>query len=367
MYNSSRKLVQTGQACFRFIAAQRDIVVQHVKTFSGDFDRMCRERKQAIARFAVASCLCGALIVHFTLPFAETGAVSAGQVQGPGAAQTGVGGGGYPEKATLEGQHEADVSLEMGMLEPESFSKPQMLLYNSYAIKKDDMIGDLAISFGLNEDTLISINGIKNTRLIQIGQVLRIPNQDGILYTVKNNDTLETIAEKYKSDATAIQLANELFSGAALSGTVLFIPGARLDWTERQEINGDLFIWPAAGYITSPYGYRRWPFGGGNVRQFHSGLDIGASAGSPVRAAMSGRVSSVGWDDVLGNFVVISHHSGYRTMYGHMSTVRVKSGAYVGTGERVGDVGSTGLSTGPHLHFTVYKNGVTVNPRNLMK
>jgi murein DD-endopeptidase MepM/ murein hydrolase activator NlpD len=229
------------------------------------------------------------------------------------------------------------------------------------------MIGDLATSFGLNEDTLISINGIKNTRLIQIGQVLRIPNQDGIFYTVKNNDPLETIAEKYSSDAAAIQLANELFSDTALSGTVLFIPGARLDWTERQEINGDLFIWPVAGYITSPYGYRRWPFGSGNIRQFHSGLDIGAPSGTPVRAAISGRVSSVGWDDVLGNYVVISHHSGYRTMYGHMSTVRVKSGAYVGTGERVGDVGSTGMSTGPHLHFTVYKNGVTVNPRTLMK
>jgi len=86
-----------------------------------------------------------------------------------------------------------------------------------------------------------------------------------------------------------------------------------------------------------------------------------------VRAAMSGRVSAVGWDDVLGNYIVISHHAGYRTMYGHLSAARVKTGAYVGTGERIGDVGSTGLSTGPHLHFTVFKNGVTVNPRTLLK
>jgi len=371
LYKNSHKLLQTGRACCGFVAVLRSTVLQHIKTISQNSYRICRERKRTIARFAVAFCLCGALVVNFLLPLAERGTVSA-QVQGPGAAQTGVGGGSYPEKAALEGralegQLEADLSLEMGVLEPESFSKPQILLYNSYAIKKGDMIGDLAIGFGLNEDTLISINGIKNTRLIQIGQVLRIPNQDGIFYTVKHNDTLETIAQKYSSDAAAIQLANELFSDTALSGTVLFIPGARLDWTERQEINGDLFIWPAAGYITSPYGSRRWPFGSGNVRHFHSGLDIGASMGSPVRAAMSGRVSAVGWDDVLGNYAVISHHSGYRTMYGHMSTVRVKSGAYVGTGERIGDVGSTGMSTGPHLHFTVYKNGVTVNPRNLMK
>ena len=370
-YKNSLKLLQTGQACLRFITTFRSTVLQHTQIFVRNSHRVYRERKQAITRLTVAFCLCGALALNFLLPIAGLGAVSEAHLQGPGAAQTGVGGGSYPEKAVLEGhalegQHDADASLEAGVLEPESFSKPQMLLYNAYTIKKDDMIGDLAISFGLNEDTLISINGIKNTRLIQIGQVLRIPNQDGIFYTVKNDDTLETIAQKYSSDATAIQLANELFSHTALPGTVLFIPGARLDWTERQEINGDLFIWPVAGYITSPYGYRRWPFGG-NVRQFHSGLDIGAVAGSPVRAAMSGRVSAVGWDDVLGNYAVISHHSGYRTMYGHMSTVRVKSGAYVGTGERIGDVGSTGLSTGPHLHFTVYKNGVTVNPRALIK
>jgi len=82
---------------------------------------------------------------------------------------------------------------------------------------------------------------------------------------------------------------------------------------------------------------------------------------------MSGRVSATGYDNSLGNYVVINHHSGYRTLYAHMSLVRVKSGAYVGTGERIGDVGSTGMSTGPHLHFTVFKNGITVNPRALMK
>jgi murein DD-endopeptidase MepM/ murein hydrolase activator NlpD len=282
-----------------------------------------------------------------------------------GTAPAGVGGSGY--LVTPDGGHDAAVlALGTGSLDLESFSKPQTLLYGSYTIQKGDIIGDLAMNFGLNEDTLISINSIKNTRLIQIGQVLRVPNQDGIFYTVKNGDTLEQIAQKYSADAGAIQNANELFSDTARPGTMLFIPGAQLDWMERQEINGDLFIWPTAGYITSPYGYRRWPFGD-NARQFHSGLDIGAPSGSAVRAAMSGRVSAAGWDDVLGNYIVVSHHSGYRTMYGHLSATRVKAGAYVGTGERIGDVGSTGLSTGPHLHFTVFKNGVTVNPRTLLK
>ena len=82
---------------------------------------------------------------------------------------------------------------------------------------------------------------------------------------------------------------------------------------------------------------------------------------------MAGRVTAVGYNNVYGNYVVINHHSGYRTLYGHLNAIRTRTGAYVVQGERVGDVGSTGQSTGPHLHFTVYKNGVTVNPRALMR
>jgi murein DD-endopeptidase MepM/ murein hydrolase activator NlpD len=254
---------------------------------------------------------------------------------------------------------------DLGIPEPESFSKPRMLLYSAYRLQGGDMIGNLARDFGLNEDTLISINAVRNTRTLQIGQVLKIPNQDGILYTVKQGDTLGGIAEKHGADTEAIQTVNELFSDAVHEGTVLFVPGARLDWINLQEINGDLFIWPISGYITSPYGYRTSPFTG--ARQFHSGLDIGAPMGAPIRAAMAGRVTAAGWDDSFGNYVVITHHSGYRTLYGHMSVIRAKSGALVATGEHIGDVGTTGLSTGPHLHFTVYKNGVTVSPRSLMK
>jgi murein DD-endopeptidase MepM/ murein hydrolase activator NlpD len=322
--------------------------------------------KQTVYRVAVLLCLCAAVILHFSLPRAGHTADSK-KLKEQTPAQAGVGGGGYLEKAAPEEQTEAVWGIELGMLEPEAFSKPRTLLYNAYTVSKGDMIGGLAESFGLNQDTLISINNIKNSRLLQIGQVLRIPNQDGIMYTVKKDDTLETIAAKYKSDVLDIQIANELFTNAAMPGTSLFIPGARLDWMERQEINGDLFMWPVSGYITSPYGYRIYPFDDDGGRQFHSGIDIGAPMGTPIRASMSGRVSSAGWNDVLGNHVVITHHAGYRTLYGHMSVIRVKSGAYVGTGERIGDVGSTGRSTGPHVHFTVYKNGVTVNPRNLLK
>jgi murein DD-endopeptidase MepM/ murein hydrolase activator NlpD len=282
----------------------------------------------------------------------------------------GIGGMVYLEASLVE-QEPALISLDgdsedVGIPEPESFSKPRMLLSSSYRVQKGDMIGILAQEFGLNEDTLISFNGIKNTRLIQIGQTLKIPNQDGILYTVKKDDTLGQIGEKYSVDPDAIQTVNELFSDTIHAGTVLFVPGARLDWVERQEINGDLFIWPVSGYITSAYGYRISPISGS--RMFHAGIDIGGNpVGAPIKAAMSGRVTAAGWDNTYGNYVVVTHHSGYRTLYGHMSLIRVKTGTYVSTGQRIGDVGNTGQSTGPHLHFTVYKNGVTVSPRSLMK
>jgi murein DD-endopeptidase MepM/ murein hydrolase activator NlpD len=241
----------------------------------------------------------------------------------------------------------------------------RMLLYVPYTVVKGDIIGEIAKTFGLYEDTIISVNGIRNSRLLQIGQVLKIPNQDGILYKAKPGETLNDIAAQYNIEPLSIQTANELFSQTLNSGGTLFIPGTRLDWVSLQEINGDLFIWPVRSYVTSNYGYRRSPFTG--TRQFHTGLDIGAVLGTPIAAAMSGRVSATGFDATLGNYVVITHHSGYRTLYGHMNLIRTKPGAYVRTGERIGDVGSTGLSTGPHLHFMVYKNGVTVNPRTLMK
>jgi len=282
--------------------------------------------------------------------------------------EDGIGGGGRLDAVSsedIEMHLEETEILETGISEPDYFSKPHTLLYSAYTIKKDDLIGNLASDFGLKQSTMVSVNNIKNTRTLQIGQVIKVPNQDGILHTVNSGETLAAIAGKHKADIKEIQIANELFSDSVHSGTVLFIPGAQLDWVDLQERNGDLFIWPIRGRISSTYGYRSSPFTG--VRQFHSGLDISAMSGAPIRAALPGRVSAAGWDNTFGNYVMISHHSGYRSLYAHMSVIRVKSGAYVGQGEHIGDVGSTGLSTAPHLHFTVYKDGKTVNPQVLMK
>jgi murein DD-endopeptidase MepM/ murein hydrolase activator NlpD len=258
------------------------------------------------------------------------------------------------------------VSLETeGLSEPEEFNQPRMLLFSSYTFQKGDVAGEVAKQFGLSTSTLISVNNIKNTRAIPEGKVIRVPNQDGIFYSVKKGDTLESIATRHKAQVPEIKVANELFSDRINPNTSLFIPGATLPWEEEQQINGDLFAWPVRGRLSSYYGYRRSPFTG--ARSFHDGLDIAAPAGTPIKATMAGRVQSVGYDNVYGNFVIITHTAGYRTLYGHMNTIGTRSGAYVEVGSVIGTVGSTGQSTGPHLHFTVYKNGSSINPRSVLR
>jgi murein DD-endopeptidase MepM/ murein hydrolase activator NlpD len=277
----------------------------------------------------------------------------------------GIGGMAYTE-LELAQMHVVNYLSESDIVIPEplEFSAPQTLLYSSYKIQRGDMIGFIAEDFGLSQGTLISVNAIKNTRQIYPNEVLKIPNQDGIMHRTAANDTIGALAEKFEVEPAAIITANELFSERINANTDIFIPGAKLDSTKLQEINGDLFIWPIRGRITSRYGYRISPISG--VRTFHTGIDISGNTGVPIKAAMSGRVISAGWSDVFGNYVVISHHSNYRTLYGHLSAFKTKGGAYVRTGETIGYVGNTGQSAGSHLHFTVYKNGKTVNPLILM-
>jgi murein DD-endopeptidase MepM/ murein hydrolase activator NlpD len=134
--------------------------------------------------------------------------------------------------------------------------------------------------------------------------------------------------------------------------------------TAAQNGNG-LFIWPTSGRVSSEYGYRRSPINGKML--FHNGIDIAAPRGTPVVAALSGQVGFVGRDNVYGNYAVLNHESGYRTLYAHLHVVRVKVGDSVETGQHIGDVGSTGLSTGAHLHFAVNQNDVLLNPRTLLR
>lgn len=264
---------------------------------------------------------------------------------------------------------EAEASLD-APVQSQSFTEDSSIItYQTYRVKSGDMIGFIADKYDVTQDTIISINNIKQSRLIQVGQYLKIPSMPGILYTTKTKgETPSTIAEKYKVDAEKCALVNNISIDTELeSGLQLFVPDAQLDWATRQEINGDLFRKPLHSryYLSSYYGWRDSPFNTGK-RSFHTGIDMACSTGTPIYPAMDGVVTAAGYNSTYGNYVIVQHHSGYKTLYGHMSKITCRKGNFVYTTTQIGKVGSTGLSTGPHLHFTVYKNGKTVNPLGLL-
>lgn len=239
------------------------------------------------------------------------------------------------------------------------------LYYIAYTVKKGDIVGTIASKHGISQDAIISLNKLRNTRTLQIGQILKLPSINGIIYTVKKGDTPESIADKYQVSLEKVALVNNISDNIVPAGSVLFLPDAKLDWVTLQEINGDLFRKPLHGgyYISSRYGWRNNPFS--NSRTFHNGVDMATARGAPVYAALDGVVAATGYDVTYGNYVIVSHHSGYQTMYGHLSSILTAKGKRVTTQTRIGLVGNTGQSTGPHLHFTVYKYRSTLNPSTL--
>jgi murein DD-endopeptidase MepM/ murein hydrolase activator NlpD len=123
-------------------------------------------------------------------------------------------------------------------------------------------------------------------------------------------------------------------------------------------------IWPVVGYLSSMFGKRSDPFTGGP--DFHSGLDIAANKGTPIRATADGTVGSAGYAGDYGNAVVVSHGFGISTRYGHMSRFAVRAGQKVRRGDALGYVGSTGRATSSHLHYEILLNGQTINPMRLL-
>lgn len=235
------------------------------------------------------------------------------------------------------------------------------LCYSAYSISQGDSLSKVAERFNVTLDTIVSFNNIKNARNLRAGQTLKIPSQSGIVYQAKAGDTVAALAKEYDISGDRIIEANGLFSESIQAEKRLFLPDARLSSFYLREVSGELFRYPLHSFwLSSYFGWRKDPFSG--VRSFHNGLDMAASYGSPIYAAMEGRVVDAGYSTVLGNYIGISHHSGYQTFYGHLSKKGVSVGQYVNLGQYIGNVGSTGYSTGDHLHFSVLKWGRSVNP-----
>jgi murein DD-endopeptidase MepM/ murein hydrolase activator NlpD len=150
--------------------------------------------------------------------------------------------------------------------------------------------------------------------------------------------------EKWLSDIAALQ------AGSANIAARIRSAGSRSDATP----SAAGLIWPVQGTLTSPYGMR-WG-------RMHEGIDIGAPMGTPIYAAAGGTVIYAGWEGGYGNLIVIDHGNGLATAYGHQSQLAASSGQTVGRGQLIGYIGSTGHSTGPHLHFEVRVNGTPVDP-----
>jgi murein DD-endopeptidase MepM/ murein hydrolase activator NlpD len=123
-------------------------------------------------------------------------------------------------------------------------------------------------------------------------------------------------------------------------------------------------LWPVTGWVTSEFGKRINPFGGGT--EFHKGMDISTRTGRPIQAPADGIVAEVVYQHDMGQMIRIDHGHGVSTLYGHLSKAVVRAGATVRKGDRIGFVGNTGSSTGSHLHYTVMLNGVPVNPRKYL-
>jgi len=198
-----------------------------------------------------------------------------------------------------------------------------------------------------------------------------------IVYTVEGGDTLSSIGWKYGLTIATIKAVNILSSDAIKPGQQLKLPPQDLSpsyiaqLAAQKKVAGaqfnpaggnGMFRRPTAGWSMSQ------TYGPTNFERFHTGIDLDSRSGTTIYAAATGRVARAvrGWGSGYGNYIIIDHGNGWSTLYGHLSSFAVGSGQAVQAGQMIGIMGSTGWSTGVHLHFEIRKNGSPVNPLNYL-
>jgi len=257
-------------------------------------------------------------------------------------------------------------------------------------VREGQSLWAIADQYGTTVDALVAANGLQNPDLIRSGTQLVIPGVVGraapaprrpaarpgpgtrlVAVRISEGQTLWDVSRAYGTSVEEIVAANGLSSPDFVrAGQRLLVPVPAAAVTPRRVATAIAesassvassaialaqgFIWPARGRVTSAFGWRRW--------RHHDGIDIAAPYGTPVTAARDGVVIFAGWYYAYGKAVIVDHGDGLQTLYGHNSRLRVRVGQRVRKGDVIANVGSTGNSTGPHLHFEVRINGRAVNP-----
>ncbi|MGH8071547.1 MAG: peptidoglycan DD-metalloendopeptidase family protein [Candidatus Entotheonellia bacterium] len=213
---------------------------------------------------------------------------------------------------------------------------PRALLH---VIRRGETLSEIAASYGISVDALRRANQLRHSNHVIVGETLRIPPQEGTEARVELRQTV-------KSSDRAPSLGGQRHVERRTQAPAMAPRGLR---------------WPAEGPLTSPFGERDHVMGGGGT-QFHAGIDISVPTGTPVQAAQEGIVVFAGYNGAYGKAVKLDHPNGLSTLYAHNSRILVHVGQTVKAGQVICLSGSTGRSTGPHLHFEVHKDGLPVDP-----
>ena len=243
--------------------------------------------------------------------------------------------------------------------------------FRQHVLASGETLSDLVDRYDLSIEALVGANpDISSLDRLPAGLELLIPPSFGLVVTLERKEQLGELLLEYGVNPVTVARANELDSPADIEpGMLLFLPEVaptgpleRLMAVREQEMR---YIWPLHGRLTSHYGRRNLGMG---TSSFHRGIDIAAPPGTPVVAARAGTVTYAGWSSQgYGYLVRIRHSGGAETWYAHHSEILVRVGQYVEQGEPIALVGSTGISTGPHLHFELHEAGSALDPLGLLQ